>query len=161
MMKCLLDLLTPPPVTNLEVRSLARRRFQNDGIARERPALQNEIARRSDEMQFGCRERRGSPPFLDDSLVLVRKRTVVVHERVLAEAAGCLSQSKTPPRRCPAVTDCEPIHTAPPARSLERTPRFEVVSCDKPIQFVASLRVHLDRGPRGDSSPTRSAQRRE
>src|SRR5262245_2642847 len=34
-------------------------------------------------MQFGCRERRGLAPILDDSLVLVRKRTVVVHKRVL------------------------------------------------------------------------------
>src|SRR5215472_2050613 len=65
------------------VRFLACRRFRNDGIAFKAAALQNQIARRSDEMQFGCRDRRGLQPILDDSLVLVGKRTVVVHKRVL------------------------------------------------------------------------------
>src|SRR5262249_4259717 len=65
------------------VRFLACRRFRNDGIAFKAAALQNQIARRSDEMQLGCRERRGLQPILDDSLVLVGKRTVVVHKRVL------------------------------------------------------------------------------
>src|SRR5262249_17365767 len=48
-------------------------KIRSDGIAFEAAALQNQIARRSDEMQFGCRERRGLPPILDDPLVLVRK----------------------------------------------------------------------------------------
>lgn len=65
------------------VRFLACRRFRNDGIAFKAAALQNQIARLSDEIQFGCRERRGLQPILDDSLVLVGKRTVVVHKRVL------------------------------------------------------------------------------
>src|SRR5215472_12905290 len=69
----------------LWVRFLARRRFSNDGIASEAGGLQNQIARRFDEIQFGCRcrERRSLQPILDDPLVFVRKHTVVVHKRVL------------------------------------------------------------------------------
>src|SRR5262249_34556778 len=40
----------------LYVRSLACRRFRNDGIAFKAAALQNQIARLSDEIQFGCRQ---------------------------------------------------------------------------------------------------------
>src|SRR5712691_4686528 len=71
------------------IRFLARRRFRNDGIAVERAALQNKIARRSDEIQFGCRERRGLPPFVYRPFVLVRKRPVVALEGVLNRSKAC------------------------------------------------------------------------
>src|SRR5262245_49695655 len=102
----------------LYVRFLACRRFRDDGIAFKAAALQKQIARLSDEIQFGYRERRGLQPILDDSLVLVRKRTVVVHKRVLNSSKAREDANQIKTKGVLAAGSAQPACSAPPCAGV-------------------------------------------